>query len=364
MWLDNVFQLMNMNERPSINLVNYDDRDNFVSASPINNNSSSTLDTESSSAYSVINSVIINPPNSPNDDSTYKDRDNPETMHSTTSPEFQWIKHLDGTWKPPTSTPSTLTSTHNSSLDFLSFSYPHHHFPPTTNSNTIEAINKTSSSNAKHLLISKQSDSGANTSATNNINLLTDITYIDPVPVNSASNQAQPMKMLAVGKIHLRTITGQTITPTCYYSPDIDGTVISPDAICREFSNEFRGFSKICNTQKNEGFLTLDPVDWNKQDSHLHVVLPLTSHNNLWYHDDAFDFPRAVFTGTNPPRPTIRKLSHSANFELWHQRLCHPGNSIMANIHQHVKNVPSLKGNSFWKCPSCLSGKFDKSYHV
>ena len=109
-----------MNERPSINLVNYDDRDNFVSASPLTSNSSSTLDTESSSAYSVINSVIINPPNSPNDDSTYKDRDNPEMMHSTTSPEFEWIQHLDGTWKPPTSTPRTFTSTHNPSLDFLS----------------------------------------------------------------------------------------------------------------------------------------------------------------------------------------------------------------------------------------------------
>ena len=365
MWLDNVFQLMNMNDRPSINLINYDSHDKYVTTSPITSNYSSNLDTASSTTYSVINSVIINPSSKTSTDaSIYKDRDNPQTVPSTSYPEFKWIKSLDGTWKPPPSSPQSLSSTYTSSLAFLSSSYPHCHFPTTTNSDTIETINKTSSSNAKHLLISKQSDSGANTSATNNINLLTDVQYIDPVPVNSASNQAQPMKMLAVGKIHLRTITGHTINPTCYYSPDIDGTVISPDAICREFSNEFRGFSKICNTKENEGFLTLDPVDWKKQDSHLHIILPLTSHNNLWYHDDAFAFPRAVFTGTNPPRPTIRKLSQSANFELWHQRLCHPGNNIMANIHQHVKNVPPLKGNSFWKCPSCLSGKFDKSYHI
>ena len=36
----------------------------------------------------------------------------------------------------------------------------------------------------------------------------------------------------------------------------------------------------------------------------------------------------------------------------------------MQSIHNHAKNVPLLKGNAFWKCASCLSGKFDKSYHV
>lgn len=57
-------------------------------------------------------------------------------------------------------------------------------------------------------------------------------------------------------------------------------------------------------------------------------------------------------------------MSQAASYELWHQRLCHPGTNIMQNIHKHSKGVPILKGNTFWKCPSCLQGKCDKSYHI
>ena len=36
----------------------------------------------------------------------------------------------------------------------------------------------------------------------------------------------------------------------------------------------------------------------------------------------------------------------------------------MSTIHNHSLNVPKLKGNSFWKCPSCMSCKSTKSYHI
>ena len=57
-------------------------------------------------------------------------------------------------------------------------------------------------------------------------------------------------------------------------------------------------------------------------------------------------------------------MSQAASYELWHQRLCHPGNNVMQNIHKHTTGVPILKGNTFWKCPSCMQGKCDKSYHL
>jgi hypothetical protein len=55
--------------------------------------------------------------------------------------------------------------------------------------------------------------------------------------------------------------------------------------------------------------------------------------------------------------PQLNRLSNAAKFELWHQRLGHPGLSTMQNIHKHAKGITALKGNSFYRCPSCMSGK-------
>jgi hypothetical protein len=44
-------------------------------------------------------------------------------------------------------------------------------------------------------------------------------------------------------------------------------------------------------------------------------------------------------------------------YELFHQRFGHPGERVMQNLHLHVNDVPNLKGNSFYKCLSCLHAK-------
>lgn len=95
------------------------------------------------------------------------------------------------------------------------------------------------------------------------------------------------------------------------------------------------------------------------------ILNPLISNNNLWYHADTIHDQHSSSSNELPtfaPK-TIHAMSNAASFELWHQCLCHPGRNIMDNIHKHT-NVPQLQGNTFWKCPSCMSGKFDKSYHV
>ena len=120
----------------------------------------------------------------------------------------------------------------------------------------------------------------------------------------------------------------------------------------------FKGFTKICNTTNNTGFLSFDSVDPHRPP----MSIPLVSVNNLWYHDNAT--LQQSTTNSSSPTPTINKLSNAASYKLWHQRLCYPGTNVMSNIHKHALNVPTLKGNSFWKCPSCMSGKFDKSYHI
>ena len=122
-----------------------------------------------------------------------------------------------------------------------------------------------------------QSDSGANTSATDNLGLLHDVIFIELININSASKEAKPMVMTAVGRLKLRTSTiGQPFSPLCFYSPDVDGTIISPDAIAREFKNTFSGFSKVCNIHSNQGLLFFNAKD-NPDNT---VVLPLRSFRN------------------------------------------------------------------------------------
>ena len=71
--------------------------------------------------------------------------------------------------------------------------------------------------------------------------------------------------------------------------------------------------------------------------------------NDLWYHDKL---------SLQQHQPTNnRMLNNSANYELWHQRLIHPGMNTMDNMHKHALGIPKLKGNAFYACPSCMPEK-------
>jgi hypothetical protein len=209
-----------------------------------------------------------------------------------------------------------------------------------------------------------QSDSGANTSATDNIDVLENVVQIKPISINSAEKDSTPMSMTAVGRIPLIAMDGAVLRPICYFSADIDGTIISPDAVAREFRDQYSGFVKYCDIEKNRGYLT-----FIGRDIHKNATMPLISVNKLWFHDSSLisTVPSRISPTVAFPKPSdhsvIRKLSDAASYELWHQRLGHCGTSTMAIIHKHVQGVPKLKGNSFYRCPSCLAGKAGKHSH-
>ena len=50
-------------------------------------------------------------------------------------------------------------------------------------------------------------------------------------------------------------------------------------------------------------------------------------------------------------------MSNAAQYELWHQRLGHPGKTTMECMHHHSIGIPSLKGNTFYGCPTCMPEK-------
>ena len=198
------------------------------------------------------------------------DHDNPTTWPN---PEFEWEKNEKGVWDPII---HSLRSTTSPILDPIQSMHPklsintintvpQHHHQPTCHTTKVSFADP------------KQSDSGANTTATNNLQLLHDVVFIHPVNVVSATEKAKPMQMLAIGNIHLRTISGKILKIASYYSPDISGTIVSPDAIARQYKDRFQGFRKICDCHNNKGYLILDSV--SKQ--HQAASFRLESHNNL-----------------------------------------------------------------------------------
>ena len=224
-----------------------------------------------------------------------------------------WQQNDDLQWVPPKDTKAILHQHHPDTMQSINQLQQKLSSDMTiileqeTNSTIIAATNASTSLTPSSKIEVQQSDTGANTSATNNISLLHDIVYIKPISINSAA-KGSPMQMLAVGRIHLHTTTGDTISPLCYYSPEIDGTIISPTAIVHEFDHIFKGFSKICDCEKNKGYLSLDAHAEEKS-----VIIPLVSYNKLWYHDVG------ELTQMNPT-PVVNKLSQAASYELWHQR--------------------------------------------
>ena len=76
--------------------------------------------------------------------------------------------------------------------------------------------------------------------------------------------------------------------------------------------------------------------------------------NILWYSQEWYqEVPVHMEQRIRSKRwEVVRKLSKVVEYELWHQRLGHPGKRVMSQIHKSVKGDPKLKGNYFYKCAS------------
>lgn len=81
-----------------------------------------------------------------------------------------------------------------------------------------------------------------------------------------------------------------------------------------------------------------------------HLSFPSYSENNLWFHYlDQVTAEEYRALG-NKTRAVVRTSSNGASYELWHNRLGHPGETIMSKMHEHVIGVPRLKRHKFYSC--------------
>lgn len=249
---------------------------------------------------------------------TGEDKDNPFIKFDG----YDWIQTAEGTWKPPNLTPTPDDGT-----------------KPANPSNTSGNINKTTG--APHI----QNDSGANRIVTDDMTSLRNVQIIDPIPMGGCNkNDEAAITCTAVGQLPIRTIDGQELLTKAYYSAEVDGTIISPTAMVKQHLTSYHAWLKYCDCDNKEG--TLKIIGRNNLPT---LSFKIYCHNDLWYHDQT--------SVGHTTTPTIKHLSNAAKYELWHQRTAHAGSTTLEQLHKHVNGVPALKGNAFYRCPSCMSGK-------
>ena len=122
------------------------------------------------------------------------------------------------------------------------------------------------------------------------------------------------------------------------------------------------GYQKWINMDSSTGHIKLIARDGVNS-----LCIPIYLQNNLCYHyhshstvteADILHNNRELFSADGTPvTPTINHLSDAAKWELWHQRLAHPGNRTMEQQHKHADGIPALRGNTFFRCPSCMKNK-------
>jgi dUTP pyrophosphatase len=268
------------------------------------------------------------------------------TMMQPTMIDSQVIDDMDNTVPTPyanhiESISDTGQDKDNPNIFELSWKYEEDKWKP-PESSTINIVKTDSPTIA-------QTDSGANRIVTNDMKLLQNIKFIEPMPMSGCnSNEPAAITCTAMGDMTLQSKNLDRIKVKCYYLEQVDGTIISPTTIITQHKDKYNGWMQFSNCDNRTGKIKLIP-----RAGHSEITFATICNNDLWYHDPDSIGP----TSNSSKTPQINRLSNAAKFELWHQRLGHPGLSTMQIIHKHVKGITALKGNSFYRCPSCMSGK-------
>ena len=77
------------------------------------------------------------------------------------------------------------------------------------------------------------------------------------------------------------------------------------------------------------------------------VDIPIYTVNDLCYHHHSHTVVDLTKWKNESGIPTVNWLSDAAKYELWHQRLVHPGSRVKEQQHQCSDGVPQLLALSF-----------------
>ena len=197
-------------------------------------------------------------------------------------------------------------------------------------------------------------DSGANRSVTNNRQLLHSITPIPQVKIQGANKGSGFLNCMEKGIFNLQCNDGSIIPVPVYLTEDVEGTILSPTDICIYHYDRFTVWEQRSETNSSKGTLK-----FCSNDSCFEATIDLIMKNGLWYSEQ----PERIVPPTNSQHGVVKTMTAEAEYELWHQRLCHPGQTVMDSIHNTSEGVPNLtsKRHAFYHCDTCAHAKIHKS---
>jgi deoxyuridine 5'-triphosphate nucleotidohydrolase len=202
-----------------------------------------------------------------------------------------------------------------------------------------------------------QNDGGANRSVTSCKDLLVHYETIADYGINGVKEGEAAIVCTGRGYLPWRADSGEIILIRCLYCADVSGTIISPSDVNSQYSHRYGGWTMATDHDSKTGKFRLIARDGIN-----HLSFTSYSENNLWYHYlDQVTASEYKALGSST-KAMIKTLSNAANYELWHNRLGHPGERIMQEVHKHVTGVPKLKRNKFYSCSACISAKFRKQH--
>jgi dUTP pyrophosphatase len=198
-------------------------------------------------------------------------------------------------------------------------------------------------------------DGGANRSITNDNSILHQYKNIKRYAMHGISGEGPAVYCDGCGLLPWKAPTGEILMVKCYYSQAAAETIVSPtDVVITDLTN-FNAWTQHSNLDTGQGF-----IEFHHRAGQ-NLKYPLYAMNSLWYSDT---HPCTISDyNLNNHTPTIRQLTQGAMYELYHQRMGHPGERAMTTLHLHVDGIEPLKTNSFYKCASCLHAKMRQHPH-
>ena len=209
--------------------------------------------------------------------------------------------------------------------------------------------------------MTSQMDGGANTNVTNNKRLLRQYRSVQSIPVTGIGDNGPACVIKGEGYMDVRTNEGDWLTIKTYYAPRCNGTIISPNAIVEQ-DKSFTSWTQHSHLDTKNATIFF----YHKEQYHKRKSLSMGLQNNLWYIQQPLieTINRAqkhVNTTCIREEVTIHHLSTQATYELWHQRLLHPGQSVMNHMHECTDGIPHLVQPAFHTCDTCQETKGTKT---
>ena len=280
-----------------------------------------------------------------------------------------YIGHDDGNYdsyltKIDNETPDDATTTDISTHHIL-----HHPFESSTHIFPINECNANEIQHTKILQIkmnlAQQMDSGANKNVTNDTKIIRNFTPIQSTPVFGIGEETVACHITGRGITSLATIDGSTLDINMYYAPNCSGTIISPNAIVRD-NQSFTSWMQTSHLDIGQAEISF----YHRSDFNRNKKILMHMNNDLWYLRQQYHkmvqaanrTKICVLRDFDAISPfLVHKLNKPMEYELWHQRLMHPGATCMSNIDKCTAGVPPLSRHPMHNCKICHEMNISKN---